>query len=283
MKSNALSAATVLLAAILASCSPGRGDMPLKTFSLHDTTDYSITDMTLDLPSGNDAVATAIRQKLMEITDDYMSTMTSYENTRSYPPYEGDLNDAEAYVNYQFSHGAAALEQASKQFSEDMAQDGADDYEPICLEYDFSLTREYETSAFAVFLSLNYTYLGGAHGGVVGRGPLTFDKNDGSLTEILDRSKEREIQPLLIKGLTEYFSSEGVSVSPEDLFDYLLLDGKTIPLPVWEPSPSKEGLTFTYQQYEIAAYAAGMPSFTVPYNDMTPYLSARGKRLFCLK
>ena len=56
------------------------------------------------------------------------------------------------------------------------------------------------------------------------------------------------------------------------LNDFLLLDGDLIPLPSWQPFPSKDGLVFTYQQYEIAPYAAGMPAFTIPYEDIAPYV-----------
>ena len=52
----------------------------------------------------------------------------------------------------------------------------------------------------------------------------------------------------------------------------MLLDGDLIPLPTWQPFPSKDGLVFTYQQYEIAPYAAGMPAFTIPYEDIAPYV-----------
>ncbi|MBQ7452041.1 MAG: DUF3298 domain-containing protein [Prevotella sp.] len=34
-----------------------------------------------------------------------------------------------------------------------------------------------------------------------------------------------------------------------------------------------------YQQYEIAAYVAGMPSFTIPYKDARKMLNNTGKKL----
>jgi hypothetical protein len=36
---------------------------------------------------------------------------------------------------------------------------------------------------------------------------------------------------------------------------------------------------FTYQQYEIASYAEGMPSFVVPYPDIEPFLTPEAKAL----
>ncbi|MBO6068986.1 MAG: DUF3298 domain-containing protein, partial [Bacteroidales bacterium] len=65
--------------------------------------------------------------------------------------------------------------------------------------------------------------------------------------------------------------------------EYLFLDGDTIPFPVWTPSPTEDGLCFTYQQYEIAAYAMGMPSFVIPYDKVKPYLTPEALDLLNLK
>ena len=40
---------------------------------------------------------------------------------------------------------------------------------------------------------------------------------------------------------------------------------------------------FTYQQYEIASYAAGMPEFTIPFEDLFPYLTPEAKALVGLE
>ncbi len=122
--------------------------------------------------------------------------------------------------------------------------------------------------------------MGGAHGGVVGKGAIIFDKKDGSHVEhIVDRGKVADIQPLLIKGIMSYFADAGFPVEEDKVRDYLSLDGDLIPLPQWEPYPSEKGLVFVYQQYEIASYAAGMPSFTVPFPDAAPFLTPEGINL----
>ena len=55
--------------------------------------------------------------------------------------------------------------------------------------YDFSLKKIGEGERYVVFQSEDYVYLGGAHGGVTGKGCLTFDKENGSYAEhIVDRS-----------------------------------------------------------------------------------------------
>ena len=46
-----------------------------------------------------------------------------------------------------------------------------------------------------------------------------------------------------------------------------------LPLPATDPWLTKKGVSFIYQQYEIAPYAAGMPSFVLAYDDIRPYLT----------
>ena len=74
-----------------------------------------------------------------------------------------------------------------------------------------------------------------------------------------------------------------MEVAPEELNNYLFLETGVIPFPAWTPYPSEDGLVFTYQQYEIASYAAGMPEFTIPYADLRPYLTPEAKALVGLE
>ena len=38
-------------------------------------------------------------------------------------------------------------------------------------------------------------------------------------------------------------------------------------------------MLFSYQQYEIAAYAAGIPAFVISYDQLKPYLTEAGAAL----
>ena len=120
--------------------------------------------------------------------------------------------------------------------------------------------------------------MGGAHGGLIGQGPMTFDKRDGHRIEnFFQPEAEAALQTALKKGLLEYYSDNGAEFSEEDLFDRLFLEGDVIPLPVQHPYPTTEGLVLTYQQYEIASYADGMPAFVLPYEVALPYLTDDAK------
>ena len=106
----------------------------------------------------------------------------------------------------------------------------------------------------------------------------------GHLVEqFLDPSCLDAIQPLLRKGITAYFSEDDNEISPEELDNYLFLESGVIPFPAWTPYPDEDGLVFTYQQYEIASYAAGMPNFTIPFEDLRPYLTPEAKALLGLE
>jgi hypothetical protein len=42
---------------------------------------------------------------------------------------------------------------------------------------------------------------------------------------------------------------------------------------------TEKGVEFLYQPYEIAPYAAGMPSFTLSYQDIRPYLTIGAQKM----
>jgi hypothetical protein len=48
-----------------------------------------------------------------------------------------------------------------------------------------------------------------------------------------------------------------------------------------QPGLSENGMVFSYQPYEISCFAAGTFHFTIPYERLVPYLTARAK--WCLK
>ena len=43
--------------------------------------------------------------------------------------------------------------------------------------------------------------------------------------------------------------------------------------PTTPPCFVKEGILFCYQEYEIAAYAAGAPEFVVPYSEISKFFT----------
>ena len=120
---------------------------------------------------------------------------------------------------------------------------------------------------------------------------VTFDKKSGvRLRNILNADCEKVLQPLLKEKVENYLkqtvSSDDREMSEaelKDLMDGLFLEDGVIPLPGNGLYLSPEGVVFSYGQYEISAYAVGMPTFTVPYEKIGKYLSPEARRLAGIK
>ena len=280
--------------AVLAAlaCNPSAKDLKTETFDFADSTAHSHLTIKAELPVPGNGASAQIRTRLIDVMDEQLSHIGTYEKDRMFPAFEGNRDDSKALMEYYRTQAAGTIGSVSGEDYAERVQsldenDGLTEEEKAEIlstmpgwEYSFSLCKTAETDRYVVFLSEDYVYQGGAHGGILGRGPLTFDKKDGHLIEqFLEASSLGDMQPLLRKGLTEYFSDGGTEVSPEQLDEWLMLENGQVPFPTWEPFPSEDGLVFTYQQYEIASYAAGMPNFTIPYADILPYLTQEARQV----
>lgn len=123
----------------------------------------------------------------------------------------------------------------------------------------------------------HYIYEGGAHGMELISG-ATFRKSDGRRlgSEILKNIRDERWMTVYKTGLKKYFNVG----TDKDLEESLFPSNAWIPQPETEPYFTKDGLKFIYQQYEIAAYAAGHPTVTVSYKDLKPYLMKAYQQLF---
>lgn len=146
---------------------------------------------------------------------------------------------------------------------------------------DTYIEKAWEGAGGVSFTVTHYVYEGGAHGLATSFGH-TLDRTTGNVVvEVIDRTKELtdSMQAILREGLTSYFADQ-MGTDSLTLDDFLLLtDQSYLPLPVGEPWFSDEGLTFCYQQYEVAPYAAGMPTFVVPYDRIKPCLTAEALKI----
>ena len=136
---------------------------------------------------------------------------------------------------------------------------------------------------YVTYLSTYSEYQGGAHGISYETG-VTFDKATGRRLgwDLLKDTDKRGFHLLLKEGLRQYFQSMDIEVgTDEQLKDMLYTDDDidNLPLPSCPPYLTEKGLVFNYQQYEIAAYAAGILTFTIGYDRLRPYLTATGEAL----
>ncbi|MBR4772662.1 MAG: DUF3298 domain-containing protein [Bacteroidales bacterium] len=286
LKSNFIAAAAFCLI-LLSSCKGS--EIKTRTFNFDNTGERSDFTMLVELPLSTRGVAGEIRNQLIDIMDHQLSSIGLYDGGRMFPKYDGDLSNTADLLEYYCRKGSEAIETHAMDFYNEVKQNVEDEEElefiPRC-EYDFTLGKVYESTNFVVYLSEDYNYMGGAHGGVSGMGDITFDKRNGKIFDNFLKADALEpMQGLLEKGLAEYFEEPDGSDDAASVRERLFLyDGDTtIPFPAWTPSPDEYGLSFTYQQYEIAAYAMGMPSFTIPYDEVKPFLTPEAIELLNLK
>lgn len=280
-----------IVSAILAGCS-GKTEINVEPFSYSDSTEYAKISIEGELPTADDEVTQAIHDTLLYILEEQMC-FTDYEGNKSLEQFSGDRTDLAKLINYYGDGLSEVLSGMCKtdvdyrdnnirqndMLSEDEKQQMLSDIPSW--DYSVSLRLDTVTSKYAVFQNYTYLYQGGAHGGVAGAGTITFDMKTGKrFTNFFDRGDTHRMQKLLRNGLIAYFNECGDEVTDENLNDHLQVSRNIVPLPyAYAPYPSEDGLVFTYAQYEIACYAAGMPTFTVPYHDLLPYLTDEAKEL----
>lgn len=251
---------------LFCACSPK--DFKTRTLSYADSTSYCHTSISVDLPTGNSSVEKRIRKSLISTLDTSTRFFGIYnEGSELFPPYAGRMSDVDACVDY-YAHNLIET-------TDRIAQE-EETYNPWECEISIKLTRL--TDRYVVFDNSDYVYMGGAHGGVVGDGPLTFNLANGKLVEkFIEDSALEPLQEAMRKGLLEYFNEDGEEIPAEELFGMTFIEDGSIPFPAYQPEPCETGLTFIYQQYEIAPYAFGMPTFTIPYEILAPYLTKEAR------
>ncbi|WP_291722266.1 DUF3298 and DUF4163 domain-containing protein [Bernardetia sp.] len=117
---------------------------------------------------------------------------------------------------------------------------------------------------FATIAFSNYMYMGGAHG-MFGETYLVIDVKNGKeikLDDIFDQQAIATLEKKMIKKAYEYTGFE----NPVSLQDAGYLVDKIEASDNF--SLNAKGITFVYQPYEIAPYAAGMPSFLFTWEEL---------------
>ena len=219
----------------------------------------------VDFPtSGNPILVNAIREYISESLG--ISYAGEMENNMQ-GSYSGDLGDGQKMIDYYFDLKYKEFKKAHDLMAENMTGD----VPTFASETEIHFL--YETDKFVTYEMKKYEDMGGAHGGTFISG-MTFRKSDGRRVEWDLFTKS--MQDVIKKGLKKYFEVN----TDEELENSLSLENTyMLPLPATPPVFTKEGVMFTYQQYEIAAYAAGLPSFIVPYDEAKSLMNTTGKNL----
>ena len=245
---------TMVLVATLSGCKkPAASDAACRTIELVDGAGLDSAHVKFVLPEYADSrLNAAILEQLNEALGG---------------SYEGAYTDPDAMAR----HYLAAYMQEMRENREDLETE-------IGCERSLEVWRTYETDRLVTLNVQLYEYSGGAHGGTLCYG-LTFRKSDGrrmGMNTLNNLVGDEGWTSLQKEGLMEYFEVK----TDSDLQDCLLgVETYMIPTPQYEPYFSEKGMEFVYQQYEIACYAAGLPSYTVPYDRLQKYLNVTGRQL----
>ena len=202
--------------------------------------------------------------------------------------YTGDLRDADTLIQTVGKIGVTYMKDELKEA----------DGEGFETQYnnDFSVEYLCQTARYITFETKYEIFTGGAHGLWIYSGH-TFRKSDGAEMgwRLLDMTKKQQIIDLFREGIREYLSegADGEQLTDSALYANLMLwdDPDTpeneleygLPLPGTPPWLTDEGLAFIYQQYEITAYALGLPCATIPIDKIAPLLSEEGRELLGIK
>lgn len=265
------------------------------TYSFKDSCQHLTMSLSLEVPVGKDSASTQICDSLVaEFIRSVNHPGYGGEDDEVIPPCTYNRDDIQSLVDY---YGHAAYQNILKMALDDyeertayLAEDSAltdEEREQIMNDvpqwaFDLTITRMTDAHAFVVYNSQSYYYYGGAHGGVTGTGPMTFDKATGSKVErFILSGATLAMQPLIRRGLRQYYSEYGDTITDDELSDRLQIEGTVIPLPQRTPCPNAtaDSLIFTYGQYEIACYADGMPSFSLSVKELLPYLTTEAKSI----
>lgn len=269
--------------------------LEIENYTFSDSSKYANISIKAVLPVAKDSVSQVIRDSLVNIIGNSIRSYQGSQMEDSKPliaKYNGDEKDAKSMLDYYSKAVSKLLNSQAKEdydervkyweedttLTEEQRKEFKEDVTPW--DYSMDVTKTSEDPTFVVFNDTEYAYIGGAHGGVFGWGGITFRFSDGSIVkDFLKDNVLKDMQPLLKKGLKEYFNENADEKIKTDqqLMEQLMLPEESkglIPLPAWTPSPDEKGkgLVFTYQQYEIACYAVGMPSFVLTWEELKPFL-----------
>ena len=229
--------------------------------------------------SGNDSLVTAIRQYVCE----ELQTSLIQEGQPEIKYYDDGQEAVQALVDTAYNELTASWKEAKN--------DGI----PNDMTYScyVKISKLEETDLYVTYMSNAEGFMGGAHGYAIATGQ-TFRKSDGKrigYTTEYDQATETfhqkdqtlfsdpqspKLFALIKEGVRSYFAEFETDVKTDEALKDMLIgveDINRIPLPSAAPYFTKEGLSFVYQQYEIAPYAAGMVSFNIPYAKIRPFLT----------
>ena len=228
--------------------------------------------MKIDFPQGDGKLDEGIRNFLNSALGDFAGCDNP---DKPKAEYKGDKNNGKAMLDFYGKQRSKDMKEEYKSLLE--LNEGAEP--PASFSFDGNIRLKEKAAKYVTYSIDSYVYLGGAHGSSVSREVNIIRETGKVLTESVDTTKTKELQPILRKGVIDYFKDCGEDVSDDKLNDMLFINDNTIPIPACTPALTNQGLKFIYQQYEIGPYALGMVNFTVPYDKIKKFMTGEAAKL----
>ncbi len=236
----------------------------------------------VDYPSGDDAFSQTVKAFVAsQLKEVYFSRNNSMdEDKHKYPFYKGGLDTPQQMVDYYAKGVKKYLVENQKEM---MSYSDGESTEVPQMEYSLEIRKVSENSKYVTY-DITYTcYTGGAHGSFINYRRNISKATNVAITQLVDSTRTRALQSILRRGVVNYFRDCGeTDANASNINNYLILPDESkgmIPLPVNTPYVENDSVSFIYQQYEIAPYAAGLVNFKVALKDIKPYLTKEGKAM----
>ena len=180
-----------------------------------------------------------------------------------------------------FNEGVEDQNKEAEQQNEEQkqyAEEEGFDYEPIIYQEDERVAVVRADENILSFVIESSYYSGGAHGGAM-YGGYTFDVNTGAQLSVKDYGDESKIaatsKDFILTTIEESPEAAKEALFDDDVTSYKQViedyfTGDALP----ENYLDHTGITFMFQQYDLAPYAAGIVSFTVPYSTFEDFNEA---------
>ncbi len=278
-----------------------------------DSTDNAVVNLNVTLPLSVDSASSAARQFLLSamaqlvITDYNADAIAAGRDTLK--PFAADTSAVTVVAYYgrqlhRLYKSLATAEIDTQRHNIETAIAEADSTDTLALKifydeldaleqptpwsYTLSCTAGDTTATYAVYDIGGYAENGGAHGHALTSRHLIIDRQSGQpLTHFFANGAERRMQPLLRKGLVDYFNCEGDgNLTERTLFSVLSLpkaDGTVIPLPQRTPVISGDSLFLVYGEEEITPHGYAEPTVALSLSEAKAYLSPEALRLLGLE
>lgn len=221
---------------------------------------YCIVEV--DYPQGEDVFSEAVRHYVVSQLNANRPIIG--ENKYAYKSYAGNMNNGKQVVDYFCRKTYAYILSQRKEYPEMLG-----------CNTKLKISKLAETNRYVVYETEIEEYFGGAHG-TMGIKMNNIIKPSGHILKYpVLKSAVKKLQPALRKGVKRFFKEISSDWTVNDLF----IENNLIPLPDASPYLAKDGVHFVYQEYEIGPYVMGSISFTIPYDEIMPYLTTEAREV----